>query len=198
VVDPKKRHAVARCPSPRPPRGRRCCSTATTATTAATSAAFIVATAAAAIATNCHSRRSPRLPAPRPAASKSSLLSFARVPSTRGRASFLPPCSPPAASLATQSPPCVPPPAGLGHASPHPAYAHASAALAWQAVVVQMSVAAGSRGGARQVANSRVAFCRVFRLRCLLRSEAGLACCVCGGVECASRARSRVVLCVWR
>ena len=43
-----------------------------------------------------------------------------------------------------------------------------------------------------------MAFCRSITLRCLLRSQAGLACCVCGGVERASCARSRVVLCVWR
>ena len=43
-----------------------------------------------------------------------------------------------------------------------------------------------------------MAFRRSFTLRCLLRSQAGLACCMCDGMERASRARSRVVLCVWR
>ena len=64
---------------------------------------------------------------------------------------------------------------GTGARLPHPAYAHASAALAWQAVAVQMGLAAGSRSGGRQVAKSRVAFCRSFRLRGSPRSEAGFA-----------------------
>ena len=36
----------------------------------------------------------------------------------------------------------------------------------WQAVAVDLSLASGSRGGGRQVANSRVAFCRSFTVRC--------------------------------
>ena len=41
---------------------------------------------------------------------------------------------------------------------PHPASSHASAALAWQAVGVQLGLAVGSWGGGRQVAKSGVAF----------------------------------------
>jgi hypothetical protein len=85
----------------------------TTANTAPTIAT--IAAAATTTTTNCHSRRRARLPAPRPAASKPSLPSSARAPSIRAHASSVSPCSPPAASVATQSPPAAPAPAGLGH-----------------------------------------------------------------------------------
>ena len=107
-----------------------------------------------------HSRCRPRLPAPHTAAGKPTLPSSSRASSNRARASSLPPCVPPAASLATQSPPTAPAPAGLWARLPHPALPHASAALAWQAVAVQMGLAVGSRGGGWQVAKARMAFCR--------------------------------------
>ena len=66
---------------------------------------------------------------------------------------------------------------------PHPALPHASAALAWQAVAVQMNLAVGSRGGGQQVANSIVAFCRSFRLHGSPCSEAA-----CGIAACAAPA----------
>ena len=45
-------------------------------------------------------------------------------------------------------------------------------ALVWQAVAVDLSLAAGSRGGGRQVANTRMAFCRSFMVRCSPHSAA--------------------------
>ena len=163
--------------SSRPPRGRRCRSTATTATitaTTATAAAVIAAIAAAATSTSSTCRRRPRpgfSPGGRPA--HSSLL---RPCALHPRPCELPASLLPASGVAGDAVATLCASSrGTGARLPHPAYAHASAALAWQAVAVQMGLAAGSRSGGRQVAKSRVAFCRSFRLRGSPRSEAGFA-----------------------
>ena len=81
---------------------------------------------------------------------------------------------------------------------PHPALPHASAALAWQAVAVQMDLTVGSQGGGQQVAKARVAFCRSFRLHGSPCSEAACGIAACAAGRRASCARLHCAICVWR